>query len=114
MLRACHLWSLLEKQGKQELCLRLLSAGFPSTPLTELLMESENKQFVETTELIETTAPDRFLVIQPGPQRLIHIFKKLQNKTDDESTSEALALSNGTPQANASCANAFILCLNWQ
>lgn len=76
MLQACHLWSLLEKQGKQEQRLLLLSAGFPSTPLTEPLMESEKqKQFVETTKLIERTAPDRFLVILPGPQRLIHTLK---------------------------------------
>lgn len=60
--------------------------GFPSTPLTELLMESEKqKQFAETTELIETTEPDRFLVILPGPAEAHSHPQKLPNKTDNES-----------------------------
>lgn len=37
--------------------------------------EQKQKQFVETTELAQPTAPDRFLVILFGPQRLIHILK---------------------------------------
>lgn len=37
--------------------------------------EQKQKQFMETTELVQTTDPDRFLVILPGPQRLIHILK---------------------------------------
>lgn len=67
---------LRSREKKKELCLLILSAGFPSTHLTELRMESKKqRQFKRTTELAQPAAPDRFLVILPGPQRLIHILK---------------------------------------
>lgn len=37
--------------------------------------EQKQKHFVETRELAQPTALDRFLVILFGPERLIHIFK---------------------------------------
>ena len=70
MLCDCHRWSLLSWKGKQKLCLLFLSAGFPSTPLTEHLTEKKKqKHFVATTELTHPTAPDGISVISVWPTK---------------------------------------------
>lgn len=83
---ACHVWSLLERQEKgtqkKQKIGAMLATSSCGDPFHSSDGKQKQKQFMETTDHVELTAPDRFSVIPARRTKAHSRPEKLHNKTD--------------------------------
>lgn len=83
---ACHVWSLLERQEKgtqkKQKIGAMLATSSCGDPFHSSDGKQKQKQFMETTDHVELTAPDRFSVIPARRTKAHSCPEKLHNKTD--------------------------------